>query len=136
MTGAELVCLALTVYFEARSEPLRAQAAVAQVVLNRVADPRYPDTICEVVEQGSPEGDALPGHPYCQFSWRCDGKSDRPRNPRAYRHARVVALLVANGALGAGVGKATLYHAQYVRPIWASAYRVVAVVGRHIFYEA
>ena len=136
MSGTELVCLALTVYFEARSESIEAQAAVAQVVLNRVADDRYPDTVCDVVQEGSPPGDALPSSHHCQFSWRCDGLSDRPKNTDAYFRAMVVAEWVALGKLDAGIGKATLYHADYVSPFWATKYRQVAVVGRHIFYEA
>lgn len=134
MDPVSLTCLALTVYFEARSEPVQAQAAVAQVVLNRVEHDAFPDTVCEVVEQGSPEGDALPTRYACQFSWRCDGKSDKPRNLESYLEAWAVAQHVIAGYLDGGIGSATDYHATYVQPGWRLAYEPVSQVGTHIFY--
>lgn len=126
--GAELMCLALTVYFEARSEPLLGQIAVAQVALNRVASPQYPDTLCGVVTQGGVRRHA------CQFSYWCDGKSDEPKNRRAWRRAQVVATLVYDGVLDAGIGDATHYHATYVSPVWTYQFVRVATIGHHEFY--
>ena len=84
----DLDCLALNIYWEARSESLLGQLAVAAVTLNRVAAPAFPDSVCEVVFQGEERGRHL-----CQFSWRCDGLDDRPRNLVAWQEARRVARL-------------------------------------------
>ncbi len=83
-----LHCLALNVYWEARSGSPEDQRAVAHVTLNRVASPDFPGSVCAVVRQGGEARDR------CQFSWRCDGKPDRPENPEAWRKAM--------GAPGAG----------------------------------
>ena len=122
-------CLAEAVYFEARGEPVEGQAAVAEVVLNRVAEPRYPDDVCAVVAQGTGRRFA------CQFSYTCDGIPDRIRDPGAWEVARRVARAVLDGAprhLDAGT---THYHADYVDPYWARVYPREAVFGRHIFYR-
>jgi spore germination cell wall hydrolase CwlJ-like protein len=84
-----LICLSLTIYFEARNQPLEGQVAVAQVVLNRVMDDRYPDKVCDVVMQSRKYKDS--GHPVkwsCQFSFYCDGKTDTPTDIDAYRWAK------------------------------------------------
>lgn len=125
---AELMCLALAVYFEARSEPLQGQAAVAQVVLNRVENPKYPSTVCEVVTDGGGRRHR------CQFSYWCDGKEEVPRNRAAWRRAQVVAKLVSAGTLNSSVGNATHYHATYASPYWRNHLTYVATVGRHLFY--
>ena len=85
-TVSELDCLALNIYWEARSEPRLGQIAVAAVTLNRVADPGFPDTVCSVVRQGEERGRNL-----CQFSWHCDGLDDRPGNLAAWQHAQRLA---------------------------------------------
>lgn len=122
--SAGLFCLALNVYFEARSEDVIGQYAVAEVTLNRVASDRFPDTICEVVWQRK------------QFSWTHDGKSDRPRDQKAWRRAIAVASYALEDDGHEVVGyDALYYHADYVRPYWASSYKVVGKVGRHIFYK-
>ena len=126
----ELECLALNVYWEARSEPWAGQMAVAAVVLNRVASPAFPDTICAVVMQGAERG-----RHRCQFSWHCDGRSDTPRNPTAWEKA----LKVARSALDAGHDDpsrgALWYHADHVRPDWSRQMAVIARIGRHLFYR-
>lgn len=129
MTTAEFMCLALTVYFEARSEPIVGQIAVAEIVLNRVHDASYPDQICEVVQQGGTRRDR------CQFSYYCDGKPETPENRRAWRRAKVVAKLTYEGVLSASVDGATHYHTDYSNPYWSSKYFHVATVGRHLFYQ-
>lgn len=118
-----LTCLALNIYHEARGEPVEGQIAVAQVTLNRVASPAYPDTVCDVVWQRS------------QFSWTGDGRSDRPRERGAWVQAIVVAARVKAGMTPDVVGGALHYHADYVSPRWARAYVEVARIGRHVFYE-
>jgi len=131
MIAEALMCLALNVYHEARSQPLIEQVAVAQVVLNRVYSHRYPDTICEVVYHNK-----YPGRLHkCQFSWFCDGKSDIPQDVDAWTKANQVASLVLSPEFPDLVDGATHYHADYVRPVWASTQIQVAQIGRHIFYQ-
>lgn len=126
----ELRCLALNVYWEARGEPFDGQLAVAHVTLNRVKSPRYPSTICSVVHQGGIRRD------HCQFSWYCDGKSDKPRNEKAWRLAQAVAWLaiLETGTQLPG-GDALYFHADYVNPAWAKHMQVVAQIGHQIYYQ-
>jgi len=125
----DLNCLALNIYFEARSEPLDGKLAVGFVVLNRVADKRFPSKICDVVKQG---GESRLHK--CQFSWWCDGRSDKPHNPQAWKESRVVARLVYWGYAEDPTGGALWYHADYVRPIWRHDLVPGPVIGRHQFY--
>lgn len=125
----ELVCLALAVYHEARSEPFLGQVAVAEVVLNRAESSRYPDDICEVVTQGGTVRHR------CQFSYYCDGKPETPYNRLAWRRSVAIAKLTSNGVISAGIQDATHYHASYVAPYWRAYYARVATIGRHIFYR-
>ena len=122
-------CLARAVYYEARSEPLSGQRAVAQVVLNRARHPAYPSTICGVVYQGS---DRTTG---CQFTFTCDGsQAIKPSGPR-WNQAMSVAQRALDGFVERDVGWATHYHADYVLPYWASKLDKMATIGRHIFYR-
>lgn len=125
---AELLCLALAVYYEARSEPLLGQAAVAEVVLNRVESPAFPSTICGVVTQGGTE------RYRCQFTYWCDGKVENPRNRQAWRRAKVVARLTQAGVIRTSADRATHYHATYVKPYWREHLEPVATIGLHQFY--
>ena len=132
-----LVCLALNVYHEARDQPFIGQVAVAQVVMNRVYDDRYPDTVCEVVTQGptySWKPDFAVRH-RCQFSWYCDGKSDKTPDTDAYRKALRIAHGVYYGNLDDFVEGATHYHAVYVLPEWASSKTPIVQIGEHVFYR-
>ncbi len=124
-------CLAAAVYFEAGTEPLEGQRAVAQVVLNRVRDPKFPASICGVVFQRTARR-----HAVCQFSFVCDG-SFRRRPPGAAQltHARVVAEQALAGRVAPEVGTATHYHASYVHPSWGQRLVKVDQIGRHIFYR-
>ena len=137
MMEAALVCLALNVYHEARSQPFIGQVAVAQVVMNRVRDDRYPDNVCDVVYQGQTYSwkPDFPVRNRCQFSWYCDGKSDTPRDKEAWDKARLIAHGVYNGNLDDFVEGATHYHAHYVRPEWAETKTMVVRIGDHIFYR-
>lgn len=125
----DYTCLALAVYFEARSEPIAGQKAVAEVVLNRVQDKRFPGTVCGVVFQNEK------WRHRCQFSFACDGRSDRPRERRPWEQARRVAAFVAAGIAQQMTGTATHYHATYVRPSWAKRLERTVQVGRHVFYR-
>ena len=128
---SERRCLALAVYFEARSEPLLGQRAVAQVVLNRVKSAAYPDSICEVVYQGY----GTHGRK-CQFSFACDGVSERIYSEEHWRTASKVANDAVYGrAWIKSVGTSSHYHADYVRPRWRRSMQERAKIGRHIFYR-
>jgi hypothetical protein len=128
--GRETRCLAEAVYFEARSEPEAGQAAVAQVVLNRVQSGLYPASVCGVVYQNR--------HRYrsCQFSFACEGRSLRITEGDAWEQAvRVAKEVMVGRTYISDVGSSTHYHANYVHPRWARALRKTDVIGRHIFYR-
>jgi spore germination cell wall hydrolase CwlJ-like protein len=127
----QAVCLAQAIYFEARGEPLAGQFAVARVILNRTADRRFPNTICEVVYQDAERKDR------CQFSFACDGLPDEPEDQMAWALARGMAealMRVEQPRLSRSVLRATHYHANYVAPWWAAKLGMAGRVGRHVFY--
>ena len=129
-SSAEQKCLATGIYFEARGESLRGQAAVAQVILNRVRNPAYPDTICGVVYQNSSWRNR------CQFSFACDGIPDRITQPASYKTAQDIAMAVTAGKIFIEeVGSSTHYYAQYVSPRWARSMEKMKKIGLHIFYR-
>ena len=126
---SEEKCLAEAVYFEARSEPVEGQVAVAQVVLNRVRSRLYPTSICGVVYQNR--------HRYkaCQFTFACEGKALVPREPAAWLLAQRIARDVLEGdRYLEAVGGSTHYHANYVAPYWSRRLKRTDRIGRHIFY--
>lgn len=129
MFTSALMCLATTIYFEARNQDLQGQLAVAQVVLERVRDTRYPDTVCGVVTAGGETRHR------CAFSFYCDGLSDTPTDERAFLVARWIASGAMGGFIGDVTGYATHYHAYYVRPDWALSMRPTVIIGDHIFYR-
>ena len=137
MLTASLVCLALNVYHEAKNQSFLGQVAVAQVVMNRVKDERYPNTVCEVVKQGQTYKwkPSLPIKNKCQFSWYCDGKSDTPKEIKAWEDAMHVANGVYNQHLSELVEGATHYHADYVNPSWAETKTFITRIDDHIFYR-
>ena len=124
-----LQCLASAVYYEAGNQDVDGERAVAQVVLNRVRHPAFPNSVCGVVYQGStrPTG--------CQFTFTCDGSLAHQPLPDAWRLAYNVAEQALAGYVYAPVGWATHYHADYVVPTWASSLAKNAIVGAHIFYR-
>ncbi len=122
-------CLAQAVYFEARSEPFEGQVAVAYVILNRVKDRRYPNSICEVVFQNEKRRHS------CQFSFACDGLSDNPYEMAAWNVARRVAGGTLKNASSDVTAHSTHYHAKYVNPRWAKSLQPTIQVGSHIFYR-
>ena len=99
------LCLALNTYHEAKNQSMIGQIATAQVVMNRVEDSRYPNTVCEVVKQGPTRtswkdpSKRIPVKHRCQFSWYCDGKSDIPKNRKAWKKAQDYAYLVLNNRI-------------------------------------
>ena len=129
-------CLAQNIYYEARGSNLADQAAVADVVLNRVDDARYPDSICEVVKQGRQYASGQMIRNQCQFSWYCDGKSDYPRDKEAWSKAQQTAYMMLYYKDYRGITEgATHYHADYVAPKWARDLQLVGQIGVHIFYR-
>ncbi|RWB66242.1 MAG: cell wall hydrolase [Mesorhizobium sp.] len=126
----EQECLAKGIYFEARSEPVRGQAAVAQVILNRVRNPAYPKTICGVVYQNDDWFNR------CQFSFACDGRKKTITDQASYKTAQEVAMAVTAGKIFIPeVGSSTHYYANYVHPGWARAMQRMTRIGLHIFYR-
>ena len=137
MIAESILCLALNVYFESKNQSFIGQVAVAQVVMNRVRDDRYPNTVCEVVKQG-PTYSWKPDYPVrnrCQFSWYCDGKSDKAKEKGAWETAVMVARGVYYGNLDDFVEGATHYHAHYVNPSWAESKTYITRIDDHIFYR-
>ena len=132
------MCLALNTYHEAKNQSMIGQVATAQVVMNRVADSRYPNTVCEVVKQGPKyKGSDVPVRHKCQFSWFCDGKSDEPRrDSKEWRMAQEYARIVLSGRIVLDVTEgATHYHATYVKPSWAKTKTRTTRIESHIFYR-
>lgn len=122
-------CLAQVIYFEARNQPVLGRLAVADVVLNRVADRRFPETICDVVFQGQARSYR------CQFSFACDGSMNKAREVEAWDQAEALADIVYRGFRPPLTQFATFYHADYVDPYWAKAFNQTAMIGDHIFYR-
>jgi spore germination cell wall hydrolase CwlJ-like protein len=122
-------CLTAAVYYEAAIEPLAGQKAVAQVVLNRVRHPAYPNSVCGVVYQGSERRTG------CQFTFTCDGALAREPIPSIWKKARLVAEAALSGSVYKPVGWATHYHTNWVVPYWSSSLVKAAIVGTHIFYR-
>jgi spore germination cell wall hydrolase CwlJ-like protein len=127
-SARQLDCLTQAVYFEARGETPRGQAAVAQVVMNRVKNPSFPKTVCGVVFQGA----ASHG---CQFSFACDGSMRHGLETGAWDRARRIAERTLAGVRLADIGAATHFHTTSVQPDWGPQMLRVAQVGLHVFYR-
>lgn len=128
--GEQWQCLAEALYFEARGESVKGQFAVAEVILNRVDSPDFPDTVCGVVHQGT-------GKRYqCQFTYTCDGRPERISEPTAWERVGKVARAALDGARRQLTAGATYYHSRAVRPSWARRFVKTAEIGVHRFYRA
>jgi hypothetical protein len=123
-----LKCLADAIYYEAANEPDAGQRAVAQVILNRMRHPTYPNSVCGVIYQGSERATG------CQFSYSCDGSMARIPARASWLRAQRVAAQALAGSVYAPVGMATHYHATYVYPYWAPSLNFVGTIGAHRFY--
>lgn len=153
-TMPEAYCLAQNIYWESSVDNLAGQAAVADVVLNRVADSRWPNTICDVVKEGPvreswktkqdpdlPDNERVynPIRNRCQFSWYCDGRSENVMSPEEnpkWRLAQEIAYKMIHYGYLRGISEgATHYHATYVSPEWSKRYTVIGRIGLHIFYR-
>ena len=139
--NGERFCLAKNIYFEAGNQPKAGRIAVAQVTMNRVADPQFPDNVCDVVYQAKEykkswkTGEMIPKRGMCQFSWFCDGKPDIPQDSVTWMASLKLAdqylsteqVDITDGALW--------YHADYIYPYWADHLEEVCRINNHIFYR-
>jgi hypothetical protein len=129
VNSAEQRCMAEAIYYEARSESRQGQMAVAEVVSNRVRSSLYPDTVCEVVYQGS---ERVTG---CQFSFTCDGSMrHRPRGA-SWREANALAAQVLMGMVRPVTHRATHYHTTAIDPYWNDGLVETTRIGAHVFYR-
>jgi spore germination cell wall hydrolase CwlJ-like protein len=125
----QIQCLQEAIYHEARGEDIHGQFAVAEVILNRVDLPNYPDTVCGVVRQNAHRRNA------CQFSYACDGRPDTMTEPRARRLAGAIAQVMIGGAPRELTEGATHFHTTEVRPRWSRSFYRTGQFGSHLFYR-
>lgn len=133
----EELCLALNIYFEAKSEPIKGKMAVALTPISRAKVDEFPDTICNVVWQKRRH--PRTGKWVAQFTWTLDGKPDEPRNQRQWTEAQNMASAIfSEGSNGWHIvdftNGATHYHANYVDPWWRNKLPYLTKVGAHLFY--
>lgn len=159
----QILCLAHNIYFEARAESMSGKAAVANVTYNRVKDPRWPNTVCEVVGQGPKreswktrqtadptDAEYYPIRNRCQFSWYCDGARDvvlterangrlLKMNARAWQDSVQVAMWasgLARVSMSDNTKGSTFYYNHHlVTPWWSADYTYVGVIGNHTFMK-
>jgi len=122
-------CLAQAIWYEAASESEAGQRAVAQVVLNRVAHPSWPASVCGVVYEGSNRSTG------CQFTFTCDGSLRRKASGKSWQRAQHIAQEALSGSVYAPIGHATHYHTLWVNPYWASSLDHIGTIGAHHFYR-
>lgn len=123
-----ITCLSRTIYWEARGTGDGEMEAVASVVINRLGHPEFPNTVCEVVRQGSEQGN-------CQFSWWCDGRSDSASEEQAYAESKEIARRALNGTLADSTDGALFFHHKQVAPSWSNHYIKTAETGEFDFYR-
>jgi spore germination cell wall hydrolase CwlJ-like protein len=123
-------CLATAIYFESRGEPLEGQIAVAEVVLNRVDDRRFPNSVCAVTNQGVESAGRS-----CQFSYACDGRSDEMAPGVARDRSEKLAEMMLSGRERVVTSGATHFHATYVNPRWSRRMTRTAAIGAHVFFR-
>lgn len=124
----EQQCLALAIYWEARGEGRTGMVAVGWTVLNRVRSSDFPATPCAVVTQGGER-------PPCQFSWWCDGRSDRPRERKSWNRALLIAGELLLDPPPDPTGGSLYYHSTAVKPRWGRSLTRTARIGSHVFYR-
>ncbi|MEE9428826.1 MAG: cell wall hydrolase [Paracoccaceae bacterium] len=126
---AQWRCLSEALYFEARGESVRGQFAVAEVILNRVDSVSYPSTICRVIHQGTGKLNR------CQFTYTCDGISDRVNERDAWNRVSKIAHIMLTGKARELTSGATHYHTKAVNPRWARVFPRTTTIGAHHFYR-
>jgi spore germination cell wall hydrolase CwlJ-like protein len=127
----EITCLAMNIYFESGNKSYEEKLAIATVTINRLNSPNYPKTICGVVWQKKPNAKK------CQFTWTCDGKSDRITHSGKYIESlRIAKDVLINQKKSRYIDDGVLhYHANYIRPYWSYHMKRVASIGAHLFYR-
>ena len=123
-----ITCLARTIYWEARGDTTASMEAVASVVMNRLRDDGFPKTVCGVVRQGDEQGD-------CQFSWWCDGRSDKAKEDDSYAVAKEIARRALNQQLRDRTRGALYFHHRNVNPDWSAVFTRTAAIGDFFFYK-
>ena len=139
-------CLAQNIFYEARSEDISGQFAVASVTLNRANDPRYPNTVCGVVKQSAIS--IIDKKPVCAFTWYCENRktgktiaftnkdgSINEKIVEQFKLASMVAILTLNGEVDDNTKGATHFHNPQARPSWAATMIKTATIGNHTFYK-
>lgn len=127
----EIHCIAQNIYFESQNQPKAGKIAVSQVVMNRVKSNLFPNTPCDVVKQKV----WRKGKAVCQFSWYCDGKSDKPESGPIWNESVYLALSIYTDGYFDLTEGALWYHATYVSPRWAKSYKQTVRINDHIFYK-
>lgn len=125
----QIACLALTIYYEARGESERGRLAVGHVVMNRTRSALFPGNVCDVVREGGPQRHR------CQFSWWCDGLSDRPKDQAALRESVALAEEIYRGCTRDPTAGALWYHSTAVKPSWSRSFGPGKRIERHVFYR-
>ena len=131
----DMMCLAKNIYFESRNQSTKGQIAVAYVTLNRVKDPRFPDSVCSVVTQAKKDRKGKPLKNKCQFSWYCDGKPDKMVELEEKQKAIEIAKNTLSGHYKDVTNGATHYHSTEVSPKWRKKFTKVAAIEDHVFYR-
>ena len=121
-------CLSLALYWEARGEPEKGRLAVGWTILNRERSPEFPSSVCGVVFEG---GETPP----CQFSWWCDGKSDRPRDKKSWIRSQVLAARLLTDPPPDPTRGALFFHSTSIAVPWVRPRTRTARIGNHIFYR-
>ena len=133
------LCLAQNIYFEAANQPLAGRIAVSNVVMNRVEDGQFPNSICGVIYEAKWEenwkGNMIPIRNQCQFSWFCDGKSDDPTDSKTWMQAIRLADRMLDGTYEDITEGALWYHADHVDPYWNDYLEETVTINNHIFYK-
>jgi len=130
----EVGCLAEAIYFEARGESVVGMIAVGQVIINRVNDERFDDTICSVVHAGQ-YYENYPVRNRCQFSYWCDGRHERYGDIKAFEMVMIATQSILDNIRIEGLDYATHYHASHITPYWSQSFTRIRQIGGHIFYE-
>lgn len=122
-------------YHEARGEGVDAMQMVGEVTLNRVNNEHFPNSICGVVYQAKRKSNGKKVIGKCQFSWYCDGKSDKPKETESWEKSLEIAEGLVKGDIEPIGIEATHYHADNVKPSWSKHYTLVGYYGGHLFYR-
>lgn len=131
----QIRALALNMYHEARGEGFDAMQMVGEVTLNRVENKNFPNNICKVVYQSDYDSKGNPIRRSCQFSWYCDGKSDKPKDRESWKLAVEIATGLVRGSIDLIGIDATHYHTKSVNPYWSNHYDRIGYYGGHVFYK-